>query len=132
MVTTQQPVSAPQGANDVYQSTILSQIDELCAQIRVFTTNGPDNLLTSESRFTALKFVAVQLKFFPGMVGLICAQSVGEPTAQTLNTFHHAVAIKVRSKHTRGLPRPAVPRIPNGPYFDAIPGRRSCRSAPRR
>ena len=42
----------------------------------------------------------------PGeMVGLIAAQSIGEPTTQmTLNTFHHA-GISSKSNVTRGVPR---------------------------
>ena len=39
------------------------------------------------------------------MVGLIAAQSIGEPTTQmTLNTFHHA-GISSKSNVTRGVPR---------------------------
>jgi DNA-directed RNA polymerase II subunit RPB1 len=42
----------------------------------------------------------------PGeMVGMIAAQSIGEPTTQmTLNTFHHA-GVSSKSNVTRGVPR---------------------------
>ena len=42
----------------------------------------------------------------PGeMVGMIAAQSIGEPTTQmTLNTFHYA-GVSSKSNITRGVPR---------------------------
>ena len=39
------------------------------------------------------------------MVGMIAAQSIGEPTTQmTLNTFHFA-GVSAKSNVTRGIPR---------------------------
>ena len=73
------------------------------------------NLLMIKHRFNkaALKILLEQIRIAyiraivaPGeMVGMIAAQSIGEPTTQmTLNTFHFA-GVASKSNVTRGLPR---------------------------
>jgi DNA-directed RNA polymerase II subunit RPB1 len=113
----------PNGPTDLTPSIVLDGIQRLAERTqpynKIWTASirfhlAPHKLIVKE-RFTKLAFEALieaivvknwKAWALPGeLVGIVAAQSIGEPATQmTLNTFHQA-GVAAKSAMTRGVPR---------------------------
>lgn len=88
----------------------LHRLVAFCAVVIVFTSNPQPQTCIVMTTFAAVFKQLMQLKFMQSLaapgeaVGVIAAQSVGEPSTQmTLNTFH--MAGRGEANVTLGIPR---------------------------
>ena len=117
--TNMTPMEAWQSIHTNFENNIapilrnLQQENSLFKAMYYFYLNPNQLLISNNLTQEALDLILAQVNYTykkafvaPGeMVGIIAAQSIGEPTTQmTLNTFHYA-GVASKSNVTRGLPR---------------------------